>query len=35
MREHYKTQSKRNVFADCTFAVFLGILFAYLLFAYL
>ena len=35
MTEHYKQQSKRNAFADYAFAVFLGVLFAYLLFIYL
>ena len=35
MSEHYKPQSKRNIIADCAFAVFLGVLFAYLFFTYL
>lgn len=35
MNKHYKPQSRPNVIADCAFATFLGVLFAYLLFIYL
>jgi hypothetical protein len=35
MRENYKPQSKPNPIANYAFAVFLGVLFAFLLFTYL
>ena len=35
MTKHYQQKSKPNPIADCAFAVFLGVLFAYLLFVYL
>jgi hypothetical protein len=35
MTKHYQQKSKPNIIADCLFAIFLGVILAYLLFIYL